>query len=183
MKAQVASESLILLGFITFFIIPLLFYFLSFSSEKLSFIGDYQILSLINQICDTAAEVWYQGPGAKKSIIVFYPMGIKNIILGGDTVSQLSLFNTQQNELNKRKIIIESELFNKKKYFVDYCSSPIKNSKRFMSIAPDLSLNFKSSNDIYLPSGMRRLNFEYISEKINGEVHNGDYVLITRGGT
>lgn len=189
LKAQIASESLIILGFIIIFLIPLLFYFISYSSEKLSSISDYQTIFLINRICDNAAQVWYQGEGAKKSVIVFYPVGLKNIFLGGDLKSSSSLKKTLFGDLeaipsqgiNDRTIIIESDLFNRKKTFIDHCPAPIKSTSEFFSLPPESYLNYKpSKNEIYLPSGMVKLNFEYI-KKGSTEPHSGDYILITRG--
>jgi hypothetical protein len=170
-KAQAASESLLILGFITMLLVPTLFYFLLFSGENLAKINEMQAIYLIGQISDTAGEVWYSGVGAKKSIIVFYPQGLKNIYFGGDSPLLLD-------ETEKRRIVILAEIYGKEKTFVGYSPAIIKNYPLGSSILPSgsSSLNYKPDrNNIFLPSGLVILYFEHLYDD-----SLGDYILVKR---
>jgi len=75
-RGQATAEVLVLVGFALVFIIPLAFLFLSASNNELSKTSMLQAKATARAIADNAGEVYLQGPGAKKSIIVNYPQGV-----------------------------------------------------------------------------------------------------------
>ncbi|MEM3362492.1 MAG: hypothetical protein QXV83_04055 [Candidatus Anstonellaceae archaeon] len=180
LKAQAASESLIILGFITVMLVPLIFYFFIFSSENLFSISEYQTLNLINQICDNAAEVWYSGPNTSKRAILYFPTGLKALYVGSGGSPSIKLF-IDPSDKESRKIVAELEFYGLKKTFVDYCPCPISNNLLSSSLEPSSSINYKNSpNEIYLPSGLVSVSFTYTSEKILNSNTQINYILIKR---
>ena len=77
---------LVLVGFALAFIIPFALLFLSASNTQLGESSILQAKSATRAIADTAGEIYLQGPGAKKSIIVNYPQGVQDVSLSGGLV-------------------------------------------------------------------------------------------------
>jgi len=86
LRAQAATETLVLAGFALAFILPLAFLFMSASSSELGKTGISQARIATNTIADEAGEIYLEGIGAKKTIIVNYPEGIKNGAVEGGLV-------------------------------------------------------------------------------------------------
>lgn len=78
LKAQAAVEMLTLAGFAIVFIIPLALLFLSTSNVELGKASVVQAKASARTIADEAGEIYLQGEGARKSITVNYPDGVKN---------------------------------------------------------------------------------------------------------
>jgi hypothetical protein len=78
LQGQAAAETLVLVGFALVFIVPLALLFLSSSSNELSKSSIAQAKSATRAIADYSGEVYLQGTGAKKSIVVNYPQGVLN---------------------------------------------------------------------------------------------------------
>ncbi|MCX8196897.1 MAG: hypothetical protein N3G80_01095 [Candidatus Micrarchaeota archaeon] len=78
MKGQAASEYLVMIGFALAFIVPLALLFLSFSHSERgkNSISAAQVAA--STIADEAGEIFLQGEGARKTIVVNYPDGITN---------------------------------------------------------------------------------------------------------
>jgi hypothetical protein len=85
-RGQAATEILVLAGFAIAFILPLALLFFSSSSAELSKASLAQAKISARTIADEAGEVYLQGPGAKKSILVNYPQGVVNGSLEGGLV-------------------------------------------------------------------------------------------------
>ncbi|MEM4554898.1 MAG: hypothetical protein QXT25_03555 [Candidatus Anstonellaceae archaeon] len=75
-RGQAATEYLVLVGFAVAFIVPLAFLFLSFSSSHLGSSSISSAQSAAFSIAEEAGEVFLQGEGARKTILVYYPDGI-----------------------------------------------------------------------------------------------------------
>ncbi|MEM2137717.1 MAG: hypothetical protein QW568_01385 [Candidatus Anstonellaceae archaeon] len=78
LRGQAAAETLVLVGFALIFIVPLALLFLSTSGNELGKSSIAQAKSATRAIADYSGEVYLQGPGAKKSIVVNYPQGVLN---------------------------------------------------------------------------------------------------------
>jgi hypothetical protein len=78
LRAQSATETLVLAGFALAFILPLAFLFISSSNAGLSQTSVSQAKISARTIADEAGELYLQGPSAKKTIYVNYPSGIVN---------------------------------------------------------------------------------------------------------
>ncbi|VVB99633.1 Uncharacterised protein [uncultured archaeon] len=78
MKGQSATETLVLAGFALAFILPLVFLFLSSSNSELGKTGIAQAKISARTIADEAGEIYLQGAGAQKTILVNFPEGIRN---------------------------------------------------------------------------------------------------------
>ncbi|MFA6907525.1 MAG: hypothetical protein WC263_01735 [Candidatus Micrarchaeia archaeon] len=85
-RGQAMTEMLVLVGFALVFIIPIAFLFLSSSSNELSKTSVMQAKATARAIADTAGEVYLQGPGARKDIVVNYPQGVTGASVGSGAV-------------------------------------------------------------------------------------------------
>jgi len=74
---QAATELLVMFGFALVFIIPLAFLFLSATSNEIGKTSLMQAKATARSIADNAGEVYLQGAGARKYVVVNYPEGIK----------------------------------------------------------------------------------------------------------
>ena len=83
---QAATELLVLAGFSLAFILPLAFLFLSSSNTELGKTAVSQAKISARTIADEAGQVYLQGPGAKKTILVSYPNGIVDGAVEGGLV-------------------------------------------------------------------------------------------------
>jgi uncharacterized protein (UPF0333 family) len=86
MRGQATTEMLVLVGFALVFIIPLAFLFLTASNNELSKTSIMQAKATARTIADNAGEVYLQGPGAKKYIVVNYPQGVTGAMVGNGAV-------------------------------------------------------------------------------------------------
>jgi len=86
LHGQAAMEMLVLVGFALVFIIPLALLLLSLSGTELGKTALSQAKISARSIANEAGEVYLQGPGAKKSIVVNYPEGITGAKLEGGLV-------------------------------------------------------------------------------------------------
>lgn len=77
MRGQAAIENLIMVGFALAFILPLAFLFMSSTGTENSKTAIAQAKISARTIADEAGELYLQGPGAKKTILVNYPDGVK----------------------------------------------------------------------------------------------------------
>ena len=83
---QATTEMLVLVGFALVFIIPIAFLFLTASNNELSKTSVMQAKATARTIADSAGEVYLQGPGAKKYIVVNYPQGVTGASVGSGAV-------------------------------------------------------------------------------------------------
>lgn len=90
MRGQAMTEMLVLVGFALAFIIPLAFLFLSASNNEAGKTSLLQAKASARSIADSAGEVYLQGAGAMKYIVVNYPQGVIDASVG-DGVVVLSL--------------------------------------------------------------------------------------------
>jgi len=77
---------LVLVGFALVFIIPLAFLFISASNNELGKTSIMQAKATARTIADNAGEVYLQGPGARKYIVVNYPQGVTGASVGNGVV-------------------------------------------------------------------------------------------------
>ena len=73
---QAATEVLVLAGFALVFIIPLAFLFLSATNNEMAKTSLLQAKASARSIADSAGEVYLQGAGARKYLVVNYPQGV-----------------------------------------------------------------------------------------------------------
>ena len=85
-RGQATTEMLVMVGFALVFIIPLAFLFLSASNNELSNTSVMQAKATARNIADNAGEIYLQGPGARKYIVVNYPQGVTNASVGDGVV-------------------------------------------------------------------------------------------------
>lgn len=90
-------ETLVLAGFALAFMVPLILLFLSTSGNELNKTALSQAKVTARTISDEAGEIYLQGPGAKKTILVNYPSGVLNgSAEGGIIMLSLELDGRQQ---------------------------------------------------------------------------------------
>jgi uncharacterized protein (UPF0333 family) len=85
-RAQATTEMLLLVGFALVFIIPIAFLFLSASNNESGKTSVMQAKATARAIADNAGEVYLQGAGAKKHIVVNYPQGVTGASVGDGMV-------------------------------------------------------------------------------------------------
>ncbi|MCX6772798.1 MAG: hypothetical protein NTV88_03440 [Candidatus Micrarchaeota archaeon] len=85
-RGQAALENLIMVGFALAFIVPLAFLFLSSTGTQSAKTSIDQAQVTARTIADTAGEIYLQGPGAKKTILVNYPDGVTGGSVGNGVV-------------------------------------------------------------------------------------------------
>ncbi len=77
-KGQVATETLVLVGFAVAFMVPIALLFLSSSNSQLGQSSALQAKAAARFIADSAGELYLQGKSATTSVVVNYPPGIYN---------------------------------------------------------------------------------------------------------
>ncbi len=93
-RAQAAVESLLLMGVVVAFVLPLVFLFFSTSAERVSALEQAQARALGQALSDRAGEVWYMGNGSRSMMLVNFPNGLRNISLAGDRVGDSQLLSS-----------------------------------------------------------------------------------------
>ncbi|MFA5929354.1 MAG: hypothetical protein WC861_00565 [Candidatus Micrarchaeia archaeon] len=86
LRGQATTEMLVLVGFALVFIIPIAFLFLSASGNELSKTSVMQAKATARAIADNAGEIYLQGPGARKYVVVNYPQGVMGASAGNGAV-------------------------------------------------------------------------------------------------
>ncbi len=89
-RGQSSMEMLMLVGLSLAFIVPIVLTFFSSSSVRTQTLAQVQANSLAQQMADTAGEVWYQGNGSQKGLLVSYPDYLWNISLSGNAIDRSS---------------------------------------------------------------------------------------------
>jgi len=84
---QSSIETLVLLSFMLFFIIPFSLFFLTVSNSDLSKNSVDQFQLSVRKIADAANEVYLQGNGAKKIAVIYYPSSVLNGSVGNNIIS------------------------------------------------------------------------------------------------
>lgn len=72
-KGQGSIELLVTVGVALVFLLPLSLFFLSSSTLRTGELSKMQAKALAQQIADEAGRVYYQGPWAKRTVMVNYP--------------------------------------------------------------------------------------------------------------
>lgn len=90
-RAQAAIETLMMMGIVLAFIVPLVFVLYSSTGDRTQALNQVQAQALAQAMSDTAGEVWYAGNGTRRMVLVSFPAGLLNISLGGDLVPKSSL--------------------------------------------------------------------------------------------
>ncbi|MFA6214373.1 MAG: hypothetical protein WC717_03785 [Candidatus Micrarchaeia archaeon] len=86
LRGQATTEMLVLVGFALVFIIPLAFLFLSASNNEAGKTSLVQAKASARAIADAAGEVYLQGAGARKYVVVNYPQGVAGAGVGDGAV-------------------------------------------------------------------------------------------------
>ncbi|MFA5106326.1 MAG: hypothetical protein WC506_05195 [Candidatus Micrarchaeia archaeon] len=86
LRGQVSVETLVMVGFILAFMIPLVLLFMSISNSSAENVAIGQAMISARQIGNAAGEVLAQGNNSKKVIFVNFPPGISNVTLDSNEV-------------------------------------------------------------------------------------------------
>lgn len=89
--AQAAIETLMMVGIVLAFMVPLVFVLYSSSAERTQALNAVQAQALAQVMSDTAGEVWYAGNGTRRMVLVSFPTDMLNISLAGDGVPDSAL--------------------------------------------------------------------------------------------
>jgi hypothetical protein len=106
---------LVLAGFAIVFIVPLAFLFLSSSNEEMAKSSLMQAKASVRTIADSAGEVYLQGAGARKDIVVNYPQGVADAsVEGGMVVLTLDTNSGEQDVVSETFAKVEGDLSGKR---------------------------------------------------------------------
>ena len=106
LRGQSAVETLLIAGVGLLFLIPLVLMFYSSTNLGLEDLSRLQAKAMAQQISDAAGQVWYEGKGARRTILVNFPEGISNILLSPE-ISRVGEFSYEENKAKGREIIIK----------------------------------------------------------------------------
>jgi type II secretory pathway pseudopilin PulG len=87
MRAQVAMEYLIILGFILALLVPLISLFYNQSAQITKQVNTQQALTLGQKIADAAESVHYLGPPSKFQFQANVPEGIKSVTFSNKEIT------------------------------------------------------------------------------------------------
>jgi hypothetical protein len=93
LRAQAAIETLLMVGVVVAFILPILFLFFTASNERISNLEQMQAKALVQELSDQAGEVWYLGNGSRRMLLVNFPQNLRNLSLSGDYVNESQLLD------------------------------------------------------------------------------------------
>lgn len=106
---------LVLAGFAIVFIVPLAFLFLSSSNEEMGKASLMQAKASVRTIADSAGEVYLQGAGARKDIVVNYPQGVVDLQVENKmVVLTLDTRNGEQDIVSETFANVEGDLSGKR---------------------------------------------------------------------
>jgi uncharacterized protein (UPF0333 family) len=86
MKAQVAMEYLIIIGFVALITVPLVIIFQQHSKSTSEEISSTEIYQISKRISDAAETVYYLGKPSKTTLKVYFPPGIGSIHLADNEI-------------------------------------------------------------------------------------------------
>lgn len=86
LKAQAATEMLVMVAFALVFVLPMVFLFMSATGNELSKTSVAQAKISARTIADEAGDIYLQGEHARKSVVVNYPSGVMNATIEGGLV-------------------------------------------------------------------------------------------------
>ena len=81
MKGQAATEMLVTIGMVLVFIIPILLLLLVVAQLRFESLSEVQGSSAISIMADSINEVYIEGPGATKIVVVNLPTNTKNLTI------------------------------------------------------------------------------------------------------
>jgi uncharacterized protein (UPF0333 family) len=88
-KAQVSIEFLMVVGFALLMTLPLVYIFFRQSETVNTSISSAQVDKVTSEIRDAADEVYYLGSPSKKTLTLFFPEGITQVNLTGNSMTFL----------------------------------------------------------------------------------------------
>jgi hypothetical protein len=83
MKGQVATETLVLAGFIIAFSVPIIFMLYAATNMRTEDVAIEQAGVTTKALVDEANELWVQGNGSARIVLVNFPDRLKNITVEG----------------------------------------------------------------------------------------------------
>ncbi|MFH1072890.1 MAG: hypothetical protein V1743_05670 [Nanoarchaeota archaeon] len=81
-KGQISMEYLLIVGFTFLMLVPLIVIFFTSSNDLEESITQNQADKIASQVIDSADEVFFLGPPAKKTIKAFFPDDVTNVEFG-----------------------------------------------------------------------------------------------------
>ncbi len=87
MKGQAATETLVTIGMILVFIIPILLLLLVGAQAKFESLSHVQASSAVRIIADSINEVYLEGPKASKIVMINLPSNSRNLNISNNEVT------------------------------------------------------------------------------------------------
>ncbi len=99
MKAQVAMEYLIIIGFVAIITIPLVVIFQQHSKQTSEGIASAEIYQISKRISDAAETVYYLGKPSKTTLKVYFPSGIISVSVSNNEIVFRMPVSGQEDEI------------------------------------------------------------------------------------
>lgn len=85
-KGQSSMEYLLVMAFVFTMLVAIIVLAYSQSATFSTDVSASQIQKVGNQLVDAANTVYYAGPPTKKTIRLYFPQGVRNVTLSGNTI-------------------------------------------------------------------------------------------------
>lgn len=100
-KAQVSMEYLMIVGFAMLLLAPLLILYAQQTNRVTTTIKDAQSVKAADTIIDAVDSVYYMGEGAKRTIKIIMPKGVKSTSINENTLTLIIEGELDDYEINK----------------------------------------------------------------------------------
>lgn len=166
-KGQSAVEAVIVLGLVFLFMVPLTLFFFTSMASKSELLDQTQTKALAQRISDSAGEVWYEGEGSRREILVSFPEFMTAIDFEGAGTKQI--FNRTGHLVHIRNlnttitITTQTRAGGDEKQFSKDCPAPLRSE--WWIEAQDLNRDL--DNDEFVDSGLTMLVIKNEGEYVN----------------
>jgi len=100
-KGQAATEMLVTIGMVLIFIIPILLLLLVVAQLRFESLSEVQGNSAIRIIADSVNEIYIEGPGATKVVVVNLPTNTKNL-----TITENEVIITLETRSGENQLVV-----------------------------------------------------------------------------
>jgi hypothetical protein len=153
-RGQSSVEAVIVLGLVFLFMVPITLFFFTSMASKSEILDQSQTKALAQRISDMAGDVWYEGAGSRREILVSFPENMLEIVFEGPGTTQY--FNstghlTHTRDLNSTIIITtQSREGQNQKQFSKSCPAPLRSEGWIRG----QDLNLDLDDDGFVDSGL-----------------------------
>jgi hypothetical protein len=86
LKSQVSIEYMLIIGFATLMVLPLLLIYYTYSSDSKDAVGTGQAMQIARKIVDSSESVYYLGKPSQTTLKLNFPEGIQSTNISGKEI-------------------------------------------------------------------------------------------------